>query len=101
MLRVKIFAIEQVGDVSRDVTRLEEAIDHWIESEQPVIRRVMQSISNGIVVLTFLYDDPRREARSRTVSDRLPEALEREADDAELDSTDEGPDILPEAELPY
>ena len=98
MLRVKIFASNgQVGDVSR----LEDAIDRWIESEQPTIRRVIQSSSPGLVVLTFLFDDAHREPRSHPASDMLSEALEREADDIELDSSDERHDILPEAELPY
>ncbi len=93
MLRVKIFSSDtRINEVSV----LEKAIDHWLESEQPMIRQVIQSSSAGQVVLTFLYDDTHRDS-----SAVRPEAVERDLNNAEFDAAADEPDVLPEAELPY
>ncbi len=93
MLRVKIFSN---GTRFNEVSVLEEAIDHWLESEQPAIRQVIQSSSAGQVVLTFLYDDARRDSGAATPGD-----FEQSSSTAEYDPTDDEPDVLPDAELPY
>lgn len=93
MVRVKIFSN---GTRFNEVSVLEETIDHWLESEQPVIRQVIQSSSAGQVVLTFLYDDAHRDSGAVT-----PEAVEQGSSSAEFDPVDDEPDVLPDAELPY
>ena len=93
MLRVKMFS----GDTQFDQVKvLEQEIDHWLENEQPTIRQVIQSSSAGQVVLTFLYDDSHRD-----VSTVPHEAYNLESDSVEADSTDDEPEIISEAELPY
>ena len=98
MLRVKIFASStQINEVSV----LEHAIDHWLESEQPAIRQVIQSSSAGQVVLTFLYDDTNRDPQARHASATMYETFDQGSADAEVDSPDDELEMLPEAELPY
>ena len=93
MLRVKIFS----GDTRfNEINVLEQAIDHWLENEQPAIRQAIQSCSAGQVVLTFLYDDTHHDSGAVT-----PEVVEQDLSGAEFDSTDDELDMLPEAELPY
>ncbi|HEY1391184.1 MAG TPA: hypothetical protein VGF38_21790 [Ktedonobacterales bacterium] len=93
MLRVKIFAS---STQTNETSVLEGDIDHWLKSEQPVIRQMIQSSSAGQVVLTFLYDDSHRD-----VNATMYEAYDQDSDSAEVDSPDDEPDMLPEAELPY
>jgi hypothetical protein len=57
---------------------------------------MIQSSSAGQVVLTFLYDDSHRD-----VNATMYEAYDQDSDSAEVDSPDDEPDMLPEAELPY
>ncbi|HEU4781821.1 MAG TPA: hypothetical protein VFS83_00635 [Ktedonobacterales bacterium] len=98
MLRVKIFASStQINEVSV----LEQAIDHWLENEQPAIRQMVQSCSAGQVILTYLYDDTHRDPQARGASATTHETFDQSSTDAEFDSTDDEPDILPDAELPY
>jgi|GEM_PF-1234145 hypothetical protein len=98
MLRVKIFASDtRINEISV----LERAIDHWLESEQPAIRQVIQSSSAGQVVLTFLYDDTNRDPHGHDSSAARRETVEQSSDSDADEATDDEPDILPDAELPY
>ncbi|HEY7341148.1 MAG TPA: hypothetical protein VH591_09725 [Ktedonobacterales bacterium] len=101
MLRVKIFSGDTRINPINSINVLERAIDHWLESEQPAIRQVIQSSSAGQVVLTFLYDDVNRDPQAHDSSAARHEAFEQSSDSAEVDVTDDEPDILPDAELPY
>jgi len=98
MLRVKIFSSDTR---TNEISVIETEIDHWLQSEQPTIRQVIQSSSAGQVVLTFLYDDTRRDLSAHDSSiashDTLAQGPDRDADDAIEDE----PDSLPDAELPY
>jgi hypothetical protein len=98
MLRVKIFAS---GTQINEVSMLEEDIGHWLENEQPTIRQMIQSCSAGQVVLTFLYDDARRDPQVSDASTAMRGAFDQGSNNSEADSTDDEPEILPEAELPY
>ena len=98
MLRVKIFSS---STLINEVSVLEQAIDRWLESEQPAIRQVIQSGSAGQVVLTFLYDDTNRDPQARNASATMYETFDRGSTDAEVDSPDDELEMLPEAELPY
>jgi hypothetical protein len=98
MLRVKIFS----SDTKFNQTSvLETEIDHWLMSEQPEIRQVIQSSSAGQVVLTFLYDDTHRDPSALDSSFARHEAFEQGSDRDVDDTIDDEPDSLPDAELPY
>lgn len=98
MLRVKIFAS---GTQTNEINVLEQEIDHWLKNEQPAIRQMAQSCSAGQVVLTYLYDDTHRDPQARSASATTHESFDQGSTDAEFDSTDDEPDMLPDAELPY
>ncbi len=98
MLRVKIFASStQINEISV----LEQEIDHWLKNEQLAIRQVIQSCSAGEIVLTFLYDDTSRDPHARHASTTTHEAYDQGSTEAEVDSPDDEPEMLSEAELPY
>ena len=98
MLRVKIFS----GDTQfNQISVLEQEIDHWLQSEQPTIRQVIQSSSAGQVVLTFLFDDAHRDPSAQDSSFARHEAFEQGSDRGDDDTIDDEPDSLPDAELPY
>lgn len=98
MLRVKIFASDTRIN---EIRVLEMAIDHWLESEQPAIRQVIQSSSAGQVVLTFLYDDMNRDQQAHDSGTARRETVGQSSDGDADEATDDEPDILPDAELPY
>lgn len=98
MLRMKIFSS---GTQRGEVGVLESEIDGWLQSERPAIRRVMQSSSPGVIVLSFLYDDGRHDAQESMAGAVMSEAFAHGSDDNEFDALEDEPDALPEAELPY
>lgn len=98
MLRVKIFSSDTRFN---EISVLETEIDHWLQSEQPTIRQVIQSSSAGQVVLTFLYDDAHLDASAHDSSFASHEAFEQGSDRDADDANDDEPDSLPDAELPY
>jgi hypothetical protein len=98
MLRVKIFSSDTKFN---QISVLEKAIDHWLQSERPTIRQVIQSSSAGQVVLTFLYDDTRRDPSALDSSFASHDAFEQGSDRDADDAGDDEPDSLPDAELPY
>lgn len=98
MLRVKIFSSGVQGG---EIKGLQDAINGWLESAHPAIRQVIQSSVAEHLVVTFLYEDSRRDAQAHATSAAVPEVFEHSLNGSDLDPADDEPAILPEAELPY
>lgn len=98
MHRLKIF---NSAAHEGDITKLEAAINSWLEDAQPVVRHMTQTSSAEQLVISFLYDEYRHGAQVHTASAAVPEAFERSLNDLGLDPADEEPTLLPDAELPY
>ena len=98
MFRVKIFSGAMHNG---DIASLEREINGWLESSQPAIRQMAQSSAGGHVVVTFLYDKRRGEDQAHLTTADVPEAFERDLDDADLDPVGDEPPALHDAELPY
>ncbi len=98
MPQYKAFSSATCGD---DLARLEHAINHWMESEQPRIYLTTQSPFGSHLVVSFLYDLSDVADTGMTAVTAVPEVFERTMEDTELDPEEHEPAQLPEAELPY
>lgn len=87
-------------DTDGDVRKLEEMVDLWLATEQPVVRFVQQSVLDSHLIISFVYDGGQRHmAATAQRAVEVPEVFEQELNDAELDPVMNT--SLPEVELPY
>ena|SRR5579859_222935 len=98
MQRFKVFTS---ASCANDMTRLESAINHWIESERPHIHFMAQSSLDAHLIVSFIYAAPAAESAAGEATASVPAVFERTLAQADLDPTDAVYGPLPAVELPY